>query len=221
MGVSSLPTSRHLPGFISCAWDFPAAPLVTRKEEAGKTFPHPSSWPTRQRLPRADALPFPAGGPVSGRLGTLEEGQGVSAMGPLFPCPHGLRGQGISGPGRGLGHTCLGHLDTCALGPGACLTCWSPRARVCVCPLELVMQRPGLKPPTLPLPPGSWPFVMQPLLKESLPRANRLTPAVVHASPVFPGCSLKSFLGLHTLIFLLHSNADLGGKEIFVYFLCH
>ena len=41
MGVTSLPASRHVPIFISCARNFPAASRVTWKEEGREEVPPP------------------------------------------------------------------------------------------------------------------------------------------------------------------------------------
>ena len=65
------------------------------RESAGKKFPHPSGWPTRQGrgCPGLTLFLFLPGEPTAGRLGTWRKGRASQLWGPLFPRPQGLRGQ--------------------------------------------------------------------------------------------------------------------------------
>lgn len=113
-GVTSLPASPICP-FIFPVLGIFQQPLWSPWKGGGwEEVPPPQrlAHSTRQRLPWADVLPFPSRGePVAGCLGTLEEGQGVSAMGPSLPMHSWTQGSRQPGPRRGLG---AGHLATCA-----------------------------------------------------------------------------------------------------------
>lgn len=58
-------------------------------ESAGKKFPHPSGWPTRQGrgCPGLTLFLFLPGEPTGRASWNLEEGRGIPAMGTSFPTP--------------------------------------------------------------------------------------------------------------------------------------
>ena len=148
MGVTSLPASRHLPVCISRAWNFPATLWPPWKGGGWEEVPTPHrlAHSTRQRLPWADVLPFPSRGePVAGCLGTLEEGQGVSAMGPSLPMHSWTQGSRKPGLRWGAGELVIWPCACMYLLPWGSrgLTCWSMRFCVVpafICPSQLEPQ---------------------------------------------------------------------------------
>ena len=120
MGVTSLPASRHLPVCISRVWNFPATLWPPWKGGGWEEVlpPHRLAHSTRQRLPWADVLPFPSRGePVARCREPWRKGRASQPWGPLFPCPHGLRGQGSRVCGGGLGSWSSGPVRACAYCP--------------------------------------------------------------------------------------------------------
>lgn len=126
-GVTSLPASPICP-FVFPVLGIFQQPLWSSWKGGGwEEVPPPQrlAHSTRQRLPWADVLPFPSRGePVAGCLGTLEEGQGVSAMGPSLPMHSRTQGSRQPGPRWGLGSWSSGHMQASAYYPGGgVLTC--------------------------------------------------------------------------------------------------